>query len=381
MRSLVQEYPDDLNAKTLFAEALMDTMPWNYWNEDGAPKPKTVELINTLNTAIAKDPDNPGALHLLIHAVEAQQPELAIEASDRLRDLNINAGHLVHMPSHIYIRVGRYQEAITANEKAVKADLDYAEARHPEGVYPLGYMPHNNNFLWYSAAIAGQEKVALNAATTAANQIETSLIREPDFAGTLQHYSVLPLYAAVRFGKWKKILSTKSPVADLTYPVGVWHFARGMALAESEDRLTRAERELETLRAYTDDDTLEGVKVCGRADASDLLSIAATVLGGKIAEKQGNYASAIAHLSKGVAIEDTLVYAEPSAWYRPVRQILGNVLLRAEELEQAEVVFKEDLEKYPQNKSSLYGLYQSLLAQGKTIEAEVLEKAQPLQPA
>ena len=377
MRSLVQDYPDDLNAKTLFAEALMDTMPWDYWNKDGSPKLKTVELIDTLNTAITRDPDNPGALHLLIHAVEAQQPELAVEAADRLRDLNINAGHLIHMPSHIYIRVGRYQDAIAANEKAVKADLEYAEAYHPEGVYPLGYMPHNNNFLWYSAAIAGQEKIALRAATTAASQIETSLIREPGFAGTLQHYSVLPLYAAVRFGRWNEILSTKSPDADLTYPVGVWHFARGMAFAESENRLTKAEQELETLKAYAGDSTLEGVKVCGRADAADLLSIAATVLAGKIAERQENYSEAIASLSKGVAIEDSLAYAEPSAWYRPVRQILGNVLLSAEEPEQAEVIFKEDLEKYPQNRSSLHGLYQSLLAQGKAIEAKVLEKAQP----
>ena len=361
MRRLVQEYPNDLNAKTLFAEALMDTMPWNYWTENGAPKPKTVEVIDTLKTVIRRDPDNPGALHLLIHAVEAQEPELAIEAADHLRDLNINAGHLIHMPSHIYLRVGRYRDAIVANEKAADADLEYAKTRNLEGVYPLGYMPHNHNFLWYSAAIAGQEKIAIAAATAAADLVETSLIREPGFAGTLQHYSILPLYAAVRFGQWNKILSIKSPDADLSYPVGVWHFARGMAFADSKDRLEEAKQELEALKANASDRALEGIKICGRADAADLLNIAAAVLAGTIAEKQENYPEAIAYLRDGVTIEDSLIYAEPSAWYRPVRQLLGNVLLSAKKPEQAEVVFREDLEKYPRNRWSLYGLYRSLL--------------------
>ena len=189
-------------------------------------------------------------------------------------------------------------------KKLWKQILEYAEAYHPEGVYPLGYMSHNNNFLWYSAAIAGQEKIALRAATTAASQIETSLIREPGFAGTL---SMITLYfRCTPQSGWvdrNEIVSTKSPDADLTYPVGVWHFARGMAFAESENRLTKAEQELETLKAYAGDSTLEGVKVCGRADAADLLSIAATVLAGKIAERQENYSEAIASFVRGLRLK------------------------------------------------------------------------------
>jgi tetratricopeptide (TPR) repeat protein len=367
MRQVTQQYPDDLDAATLFAEALMDTTPWDYWAEDGTPKPEGAEIIAILESVLKRNPDHPGALHLYIHAVEAERPALAAEAADRLRNLNINTGHLIHMPGHIYIRVGRYHDAVVANQRAAAADAHYAQQHRPQGIYTIGYMPHNHHFLWYAAVMSGQSQVAQQAAQQTADLVNPALMREAGF-GTLQHYATIPLYTAVKFGKWDDILAQAAPAEDLIYPSGVWHFARGMAYT-AKGQLQQADQELKALQAIAVRPELKGMGVSINV-ADHLLQIATEVLSGELAAKQGNDEEAIAHLQTGVQLEDRLNYDEPASWYSPVRQTLGAVLLQADRPSEAEQVYRDDLAKYPENGWSLYGLRQSLQAQGKTEAAQ-----------
>lgn len=370
MEDLAQRYPNDLDAATLFAEALMDTMPWDYWREDGEPKPETVKLLATLEAVLDKNPNHAGANHLYIHAVEAQRPELGIAAADRLGNLVPGAGHLVHMPSHIYIRVGRYHDAVVANQRAIEADQNYVTQCHAQGLYPVAYMPHNQHFLWYGAMMAGQKEIALEAAQHTAMMADRQLMREPGY-GTLQHYYSIPLYTLVKFGMWEDILAQPAPEKDLLYPTGVWHFARGMAKsATGQD----AQQELENLKAIAALPELASVTIWDINTTAHLLQIASEVLSGKIAAQQGNYAQAIAHLQTAVDLEDSLHYDEPAPWYSPVRQSLGALLLKANRSAEAEQVYREDLQMYPENGWSLWGLVQSLQAQGKTKEAKAVQK-------
>ncbi|MBD1913630.1 MULTISPECIES: hypothetical protein [unclassified Leptolyngbya] len=367
MRQVAQRYPHDPEAVTLFAEALMDTMPWDYWQEDGEPKPEGAEIIATLESLLQRYPDHAGALHLYIHAVESKRPDLAADAADRLRDLNINTGHLIHMPGHIYIRVGRYNDAVVANQLAAAADAAYVQQHNPDSAYPFTYVPHNHHFLWYAAVMSGQRDVALQAAQDTAALVNQDLLRQPGF-GTLQHYSAIPLYTYVRFEMWDEILATPAPATDLAYVTGVWHFARGMALT-AKGQLQEAAQELETVQAIATNPTLDGITIWDINTTAHLLQIGSAVLAGELAAKQGDYEGAIAHLQQGIELEDNLKYDEPSPWYAPVRQILGSVLLQANRPMEAEQVYREDLVKYPDNGWSLYGLTQSLQAQGRTQEA------------
>lgn len=371
MRQVTQQYPDDLDAATLFAEALMDTTPWDYWTEDGTPKPEGAEIIATLESVLERNPNHPGALHLYIHAMEAERPELAAQAADRLRDLNINTGHLIHMPGHIYIRVGRYHDAVVANQQAAAADAHYAQQHDPEGIYPVAYMPHNHHFLWYAAVMSGQRDVALQAARDTANLVDQSLIREAGYS-TLQHFTMIPLYTQVKFGMWDEILAQPAPAEDLVYPTGVWHFARGMAYT-AKGQLSQASQELESLKSIATNPDLVSVTVDGLNSADHLLNIAIEVLSGELAAKQGNDEAAIVHLQKGVELEDSLNYTEPASWYAPVRQTLGSVLLQANRPVEAEQAYRADLATYLENGWSLYGLAQSLQAQGKTQEAQQVQ--------
>jgi tetratricopeptide (TPR) repeat protein len=371
MRQVAQQYPDDLDAATLFAEALMDTTPWDYWQEDGTLKPEGADIIATLEAVLDQDPYHLGALHLYIHAVEAERPELAAQAADRLRDLNINTGHLIHMPGHIYIRVGRYQDAVIANQQAAAADAHYAHQHDPQGAYPIIYMPHNHHFLWFAAVMSGQGEVAMQAAQQTASLVDRSLIRQAG-TGPLQHFTMIPLYTQVKFGLWDEILAQPAPGQDLLYPTGVWHFARGMAYT-AKGQLQQANRELQELEAIATTADLASITVDGLNSADHLLKIAIEVLSGERAAKQGNDEEAIAHLRKGVELEDSLKYTEPASWYSPVRQTLGAVLLQGDRPIEAEQVYRADLATYPENGWSLYGLAQSLRAQGKTQEAQQVQ--------
>ena len=370
MREVQQSYPDDLDAATLFAEALMDTMPWNYWTQDGEPKPETSELLATLESVLEQNPNHPGANHFYIHALENKKPDLGIAAADRLANLVPGSGHLLHMPSHIYIQVGRYHDAVVANQGAIAADEDYVTQHQVSDFYRMAYMVHNHYFLWYAAMMAGESKVAIQAAHYTAMMTDSKSMREP-WGGTLQHYYSLPLYAFAKFGMWDTILAELAPDADLVYPTGVWHYARGMAFT-AKGELEKAARELEQLNAIAADSAPEKAAIW--EINLKILKNASQVLAGELAAKQGNYEQAIAHLKTAVELNDDLK-GEPPLWYSPVRQSLGAVLLEAGRKAEAEQTYREDLKMYPDNGWSLRGLAQSLQAQGKTKEAqEVLER-------
>lgn len=372
MRDLSQQYPEDLDAATLFAEALMDTMPWNYWTEENEPKPETQEVIATLESVLQRNPNHPGANHLYIHAVEAADPEKGIAAADLLGSLVPGSGHLVHMPSHIYIRVGRYHDAVVANQKAIAVDKDYVSQCHAQGIYPLAYMPHNHHFLWFAATLEGNSKLAMSAAKDVAAMVEPQTMRQPSM-GTLQHFYSVPLYTLVRFGKWDRVLATPQPAADLKYPTGVWHYARGMAYT-SQGKLALARQELQQLTLLARDSELAEVTIWDINTTQSILQIASEVLSGELAAKQGNLDSAIAHLSQAVELEDALNYDEPADWSTPARQYLGAALITASRPEEAEEVYRQDLEVYPDNGWSLYGLMQSLQAQGKASKAKLVRQ-------
>lgn len=370
MKQVTKQYPDDLDAATIYAEALMDTMPWDYWTEE-QPKPETQEVLNTLESVLQRDRNHPGANHLYIHAVEAVKPEQAIAAADRLGDLVPGSGHLVHMPSHIYIRVGRYHDAALANQKAIAVDRDYITQCHAQGVYPLAYMPHNHHFLWFAATLEGNSKLATEAGRNVAAMVDAQTMREPGM-GTLQHFYSIPLFTMTRFGQWDKILATPQPEADLKYPTGIWHYARGLAYT-AQDKINQAQQELEQLSVLANDPELESVTIWDINTTQSILQVATEVLRGEIAAKQGSD-NAIAHLRQAVTLEDALNYDEPADWSTPARQYLGAALLQAQNFAAAEQVYRQDLAIYPNNGWSLFGLVQSLQAQKKDSEAKKVQQ-------
>lgn len=367
MRQLARKYPDDYDAKSLFAEALMTTTPWNYWLAGGEPKEITKEILTTLERVLARDPNHPMANHLYIHAVEAAHPEWGVACAERLGSLVPGAGHLVHMPSHIYVRVGRYADATDANERAVVVDDDYITQCHAQGLYPLAYVPHNHHFLWFSAAMEGNSKRSIDAARHVSMHVDQKKMREPGL-GTLQHFYVLPLYALTRFGHWDEILQEPQPAADLKYPTGAWHFAYGMAQVRKGD-VAAAARHLNALQQLAADEELDKVTIWETNSTRHILQIAEQTLAGELAAARGEHGEAVEHLRKAVELEDAMSYEEPPLWYAPTRQALGAMLLKARRPAEAEAVFREDLSQYPNNGWSLFGLRQALQAQGKTGEA------------
>lgn len=369
MRRMTKRYPADLDVATLFAEALMDTMPWDYWQPNGQPKPDAVEIFQTLESVLKRNPQHPGANHLYIHAVEKVKPELGLAAADRLMKLFPNAGHLVHMPSHIYIRTGRYHDAVLSNQQGIKADDAYLAQTQAQGIYPLAYKPHNHHFLWFAALMTGQSQVALDAANQTA-KVDPKLLGEGELAGALQHYSIIPLMTQVRFSRWDDILATPAPTQP--YQKGIWHYGRGRAFL-SKGQATQAAQELKQLQAIATNPTLKDLKIWGFNSTASILEIANRVLAGELATQAKQYSQAIGHLKTAVKLEDALVYTEPADWYQPTRQALATVLLRAGKAREAEQTYRADLKIYPDNGWSLYGLAQSLQAQGKTKEARSIQ--------
>ncbi len=372
MEQVTQQDPDDLDAATLYVEALMDTMPWDYWTEEGEPKPATQKVLDTLESILQRDRNHLGANHLYIHAVEAVKPEQGVAAADRLGNLVPGSGHLVHMPSHIYIRVGRYHDAAIANQKAIAVDNDYITQCHAQGVYPLAYVPHNHHFLWFAATLEGDSQLATEAGKNVAAMVDPQMMREPGM-GTLQQFYSVPLFTMIRFGQWDEILAVTQPKADLKYPTGLWHYARGLAYA-NQGKITQAQQELEELDLLAHDPELEEVTIWDINTTQNILKIATEVLTGEIATKQDKYPSAIAHLRQAVELEDALNYDEPADWSTPARQYLGAALLNNKRYAAAEQVYREDLAIYPNNGWSLFGLVQSLKAQKKDSEAQTIQQ-------
>jgi tetratricopeptide (TPR) repeat protein len=375
MKRLVERYPDDLEARTLYAESLMDLSPWQYWDKDGSPGPHTPELLAELERVMAANPNHPGANHFYIHAVEAVQPERAVAAAERLANLMPGAGHLVHMPGHIYIRVGRYLDAITANEHAVHADETYIRDQRPGfGIYVAGYYPHNYDFLAFAASMIGRSKQAIAATEKMASLVPQEMLREPGMT-FMQHHQTRHLQMRVRFGRWDEILKVPAPPEDLRHARAMWHYARGRALA-ARGQMQGAEAELARVRALAQHPDVASLRLEFNTSGA-VLGIATEVLAGHIASAKGDFPRAIGHLRSAARLEDDMVYGEPPEWTVPVRQELGAVLLTAGRAAEAEQAFREDLKRFPENGWSLHGLARAVRAQNRAAEADaVMERFQ-----
>lgn len=374
MREVYHRFPDDAVIASMFGEALMDLHPWDFWTKRGQPKPWTMEIVSTLEQALKSDSNNPLANHLYIHALEASPfAEKAIPSARRLPSLVPGSGHLVHMPAHIYIRTGRYRDAILANQQAVKIDHDYMSHNPTESIYTLAYVPHNHHFLWAAAIKTGQKALATQAANDTAAKVKQEMLREPGFDGTLQHLQLTPLYTRTLFGEWDSILKEPAPAADLLYPRGIWHYARGMALFRKGET-DSARHELAQLEKIVNDPAIAKLSVFDLNPVTSLLQIGFDILSGELTAKDKDLPKAEAYLTHAIELEDGLNYTEPKDWYLPPRQVLGAILLESGKYESAEIVYREDLRHHPQNGWSLFGLAQSLRAQRKHTEAEAIDK-------
>ncbi len=368
MGVLAERYPDDLDAATLYAASLMNLSPWDYWYLDGLAKENTDEVLATLESVVERDPYHPGALHYYIHAVEARHPERAEPYADNLAKLMPGAGHMVHMPSHIYMRVGRYGDSYEANRLAVEADKGYITQCRAQGLYPLGYYPHNIHFMAWSAAFQGRREAAMEASRLIVDEIPHELATDNTWA-LYETFLSQPLYTMARFGMWKEILAEPAPGIDSHFMRGVWHYARALARLHGEGDVEAATEELNALvaaRGEVDEDDAYSI---GFGDVERLLTIGIEIVAGEIAAKQGDYTAATAHLERAVRLEDSLLYNEPPDWYFPVRHVLGAVLIEAGRADEAEVVYWADLRKNPDNGYSLFGLKKALEAQGRIDEA------------
>ncbi|MFN8357644.1 MAG: hypothetical protein U0Y10_24510 [Spirosomataceae bacterium] len=355
MRKVYKKYPDDVTIASLFAESLMDLHPWNLYKKDGEIQPWTPEILAVLEKGLKINPRHAGLNHFYIHAVEMSlHAEKSAPSADLLLDLVPGSGHLAHMPSHTYIRIGRYHDGVVANQKAVLVDSLYTEACHAQGVYPLAYYPHNYHFLAACATLSGESKNALKGANATAAHAHKKLFQEPGW-GTLQHYYTIPWYVAVKLGLWDEIRHSPAPEKALNYPSVIWHYAQGMAML-SQNKTAEAKKHLVSMKAIMTDTTLKALTIWGINSVFDLCLIASKTLEGEINAKEKKYATAISLLQEAVNIEDALNYNEPPDWFFSVRHHLGAVLLDAQKIQEAQQVYEKDLKNYPKNGWALKGL-------------------------
>lgn len=371
LAELVQLYRDDMDIAVLYAESLMDLRPWDYWNAQGETQPGIDVALHHLQNAMAANENHPGACHFYIHAVEAVFPERAVPCAERLANLMPGAGHLVHMPGHIYIRVGRYLDAVEANEHAVHADETYIQDQHPGmGMYTAGYYPHNYDFMAFAAMMIGRSATAIDSAKKVTSLLPEELFGSPgmDF---LQHWTVRPLQMQIRFAQWDDILQHQEPAENYPHAKGLWHYAMGRALLANND-IDAANNHLEALRNTMQNPELDGLGMEFN-QSRDLLAIGERVLTSWIAAAEKNFDDAVAAMESAVELESALLYGEPPEWSVPVRQELGALLLKAGDNAAAEAVFKEDLAKFPENGWSLYGAIKAMEGQGKSAEANAMQ--------
>ena len=369
MREVHRRFPQDLDAAMLYVESVMDLRPWGYWQRDGTPHEGTAEIVALTEQVMAKNPRHPAALHMYIHLMESTATAAKAEkAADTLLTLMPAAGHMVHMPGHIYQRIGRYADAMKANELAIAADEDYIAQCQAQGLYPMGYYPHNIHFLWFAASADGQSRVAIESGRKVAAKIDDETLKAvPMLAG----FRMVPYYALTRFGHWEEMLKEPEPPAFNPVLRATWHYARGLSLVAT-GRPDEAATELQRLRALLADEGMRQPLFSPNL-AGSVLAPAPEVLEGEIEAARGNYGSAVAHLEHAVRLEDGLVYTEPSEFHFPPRQALGAILLEAGRAAEAETVYWEDLRRNQDNGWALFGLMQSLRAQGKTTDAALVE--------
>ncbi len=368
MRDLMKKYPDDTDAAALFAEALMDLHPWKLWSPDGKPAPGTLEIVSVLEDVLKRDPDHIGANHFYIHAVEASpHPEWALESAGRIPGLAPGAGHLVHMPAHIYSRVGEYEASAGSNESAVIADKVYMQNNPEPGLYTMMYYSHNLHFAAVAHAMQGRYADARYNAIELAKHVGPNLAHMP----MLEGFSIMPMMIAVRCGRWNDALAVPQPEDQRLMSSAIWHFSRGMALAangkadqasESRDQFMAVKKKIPTTAPFG-----------GMSTAGQVLPIAQHLLEAKILESDKDTEAAIAILQRAVKEEDQLAYDEPPVWPIPIRESLGGALLKLNRYAEAEKVFRDDLGKNPRSGRSLFGLMESLRAQGKKYEAEYID--------
>jgi tetratricopeptide (TPR) repeat protein len=366
MKALAGRFPKDPEINTMYAAAAMEARPWRYWKEADVPEPEIAGALATLERMLREHPDHPGAHHFYIHLVEATStPQRGVPSAEKLESLMPGAGHLVHMPAHIYMRVGRYADASESNVHAIAADEDYLAQCQAQGLYPVAYYPHNVHFLWAAATMEGRSAVAIDAARKVAAKLNHDLLHD---VVVLQDFKSVPYYALVRFGRWEEMLTEGQPPKDFAFTTAMWHYGRGVAFA-ARGQYARARQELEALGTQRSSAALKGAELAGTPLAA-IADLAAKILDGELAARERKFDAAVASLTAAVAMQDAQRYNEPSTWHYPVRQSLGAVLLAAGRAAEAESVYREDLRRNPENGWSLFGLARSLEAQQKDGEAE-----------
>jgi len=368
MRSVAQRFPEDADAATLFAEALMNLRPWNLWKPDGRPQPGTDEIVATLESVLAQNPDHPGACHYYLHAVEAStQPERALPCADRLPGLMPGAGHLVHMPAHIYMRLGKYHEAVERNQQATDIDQQYLAGRDQAGEYADGYYAHNLHFLWASLAMEGRNVEAMKAARDLTATITTEEAGKDRWK---ELYLPTPIFSMIRFGRWEELIREPPPPKGLRLMEGMWRLGRGLALVAT-GRLPGADGEHVVLAGLTKQ--IRRNRTTEEKNEQALLKIAERVLAGELAARRRHYDDAVRLLEEAIKMEEALPFSEPPLWPLPVRHHLGAVFLLADRPSEAETVYQADLLRHPDNGWALTGLIQSLRAQQKDDQATEAE--------
>jgi len=371
MRQVVKEFPDDLDAATLFAEAGMNLHPWGLWHVDGTPEAGTDEIVSTLESVMKRDPNHLGAIHYYIHAVEASPtPERALAGANKLADLAPNAGHIVHMPAHVYIRTGDYEAAVKTNEQAAAVDRAYIKATGVQGIYPMMYYSHNLHFIAMCSAMNGNYAESMKNAELLVQNVGPHVKEMPPLEG----FMTIPVAVQIRFHRWDEILKMPQPDAAMKTATVFWHFGRGLALAGT-GKISEAEAEYKIVseaEAATPPDVIFQMPINNKA--KDIMKISKDVLGAKIALAKKDNNGAIAMLRDAVTIQDTLKYGEPPDWFFPVRESLGAAMLMNGDAAAAEKVFREDLEKNLRNPRSLWGLHQSLITQKRDYDAGFIQK-------
>ena len=371
MRDVSRQFPDDLDAATLFAEAGMNLHPWGLWHQDGTPEAGTDEIVATLESVLKRDPNHLGAIHYYIHSVEASNnPERALAGANKLATLAPGAGHIVHMPAHIYIRTGDYDAAVKTNETAAEVDRAYIRQTGVQGIYPMMYYSHNLHFVAMCGAMNGRYAEARKNADLLVANVGPHVKDMPPLEG----FMTIPMAVEIRFHHWSEILKMPTPDASMKTATVFWHFGRGLALAGT-GKIAGAETEYKIVseaEAATPPDVIFQMPINNKA--KDIMKIAEDVLGAKIAMAKKDTAAAISMLRDAVAIQDKLNYGEPPDWFYPVRENLGGALLMTGDATGAEKVFRGDLDRNPRNPRSLFGLRQSLLQQKRDYDAGFIQK-------
>lgn len=363
MQKLIEKYPEDPDAAVLYAESLLDINPWNQWSLDGKkPLEGTLEAIDALEGVLKRFPEHVGANHYYIHAVEASDhPERALVCADRLRTLLPSSGHILHMPSHIYLLVGDYLQAVNSNLAAVAADRAYIREYGMEGIYPLHYLSHNLYFLSRAYTMEGR----FGDAKQAADDLTAFYVSNFNKMEDLEYYASAPLTVLISFHRWKDVLQMEPPIKIMKVTTTLWHYGRGLALANLGDMPKALEEQKLFLESK---DEIKGDYAFGYNRAAQILDIAHDSLAATIAEKQGKIDQAIVSLKHAITIQDQLRYNEPPDWFYPTRISLGALLLRMQKPQEAEMVFRNELKRHPRNGRALFGLKESLKAQSKMID-------------